>query len=53
MSRAARLEGPVLVIASGNRHKIRELAAMLAAARLQVLPQPEGLDIEETGATFA
>lgn len=53
MIRAVGDGGPLLVIASSNRHKIRELAAMLEAACLQVLPQPDGLEVEETGATFA
>lgn len=44
---------PVLVIASGNRHKIREMEAMLAPLELVMTPQPEGLEVEETGSTFA
>jgi non-canonical purine NTP pyrophosphatase (RdgB/HAM1 family) len=43
---------PVLVIASGNRHKVAEIGAMLAAVNLEVRQQPEGLDIEETGLTY-
>lgn len=43
----------MLVIASGNRHKIREMEAMLAPLELDVAPQPEGLEVEETGSTFA
>lgn len=42
-----------LVIASGNAGKLREFAALLADFPLQVRPQPEGLEVEETGATFA
>jgi len=42
-----------LVIASGNAGKVREFAALLAALPLEVRPQPEGLEVEETGATFA
>jgi XTP/dITP diphosphohydrolase len=42
-----------LVIASGNAGKIREFAALLAALPLTVLPQPEGLEVEESGTTFA
>ncbi|MEB3260049.1 MAG: RdgB/HAM1 family non-canonical purine NTP pyrophosphatase [Cyanobacteriota bacterium] len=42
-----------LVIASGNAGKVREFAALLAALPLAVRPQPEGLEVEETGATFA
>ncbi len=42
-----------LVIASGNAGKVREFAALLAALPLEVCPQPAGLEVEETGATFA
>ena len=42
-----------LVIASGNRHKVAEIASMLAVAEIEVLPQPPGLEIEETGTTYA
>ena len=42
-----------LVIASGNAGKVREFAALLADLPLVVRPQPEGLEVEETGATFA
>jgi len=42
----------VLVIASGNPHKVAELAAMLDDLPLQVRQQPEGLEIEETGSTY-
>jgi XTP/dITP diphosphohydrolase len=44
---------PVLVIASGNPGKVREFAALLAELGLDVRPQPEGLEVEETGHTFA
>ncbi|MCX5931080.1 MAG: RdgB/HAM1 family non-canonical purine NTP pyrophosphatase [Cyanobacteria bacterium] len=44
---------PVLVIASGNHHKIQEMEAMLASLDLLVIPQPEGLEVEEIGSTFA
>ncbi|MFM2159135.1 MAG: RdgB/HAM1 family non-canonical purine pyrophosphatase [Cyanobacteriota bacterium] len=43
---------PVLVIASGNSHKVAEISAMLDAVDLLVDRQPEGLEIEETGATY-
>jgi non-canonical purine NTP pyrophosphatase (RdgB/HAM1 family) len=43
---------PVLVIASGNPHKVAEITAMLDAVRLEVRRQPEGLEVEETGATY-
>jgi XTP/dITP diphosphohydrolase len=42
-----------LVIASGNAGKMREFASLLADLPLAVQPQPEGLEVEETGATFA
>ncbi|MFM7269792.1 MAG: RdgB/HAM1 family non-canonical purine NTP pyrophosphatase [Cyanobium sp.] len=42
-----------LLIASGNAGKIREFAALLADLPLEVLPQPQGLEVEETGTTFA
>jgi XTP/dITP diphosphohydrolase len=42
-----------LVIASGNTGKIREFAALLADLPLEIRAQPEGLEVEETGATFA
>jgi non-canonical purine NTP pyrophosphatase (RdgB/HAM1 family) len=42
-----------LVIASGNPYKVAEIAAMLEMVDLEVLPQPAGLEIEETGSTYA
>jgi len=42
-----------LVIASGNAGKIREFASLLADLNLEIQPQPEGLEVEETGSTFA
>jgi XTP/dITP diphosphohydrolase len=42
-----------LVIASGNAGKIREFAALLADLPLEIRAQPEGLEVEETGTTFA
>jgi len=42
-----------LVIASGNPHKVAEIAAMLEMVELEVVPQPAGLEIEETGSTYA
>jgi XTP/dITP diphosphohydrolase len=41
-----------LVIASGNPHKVAEIAAMLGDLPLQVRQQPQGLEIEETGTTY-
>jgi XTP/dITP diphosphohydrolase len=42
-----------LVIASGNAGKVREFAHLLAGLQLEIRPQPEGLEVEETGDTFA
>jgi len=42
-----------LVIASGNAGKIREFAGLLAHLPLEVRQQPEGLEVEETGSSFA
>lgn len=44
---------PTLVIASGNPHKIEEIARMLDATGLRVAGQPRDLEIEETGTTYA
>ncbi len=44
---------PVLVIASGNPHKVAEIRSMLELVDLTVLQQPEGLEIEETGDSYA
>lgn len=41
-----------LVIASGNAGKVREFGALLADLGLETQPQPEGLEVEETGSTF-
>jgi XTP/dITP diphosphohydrolase len=41
------------VIASGNAGKVREFAHLLAELQLEIRPQPEGLEVEETGDTFA
>jgi XTP/dITP diphosphohydrolase len=52
----------VLVIASGNAGKLREFTAVLGGPmvtrngrqlHLEVRPQPPGLEVEETGASFA
>ncbi|MCT0223963.1 RdgB/HAM1 family non-canonical purine NTP pyrophosphatase [Synechococcus sp. CS-1328] len=47
----------VLVIASGNAGKLREFTTLLGDLRLgvplEVRPQPQGLEVEETGTTFA
>ena len=42
-----------LVIASGNAGKLREFGQLLAGLGLEIQPQPAGLEVEETGATFA
>lgn len=42
-----------LVIASGNAGKVREFQHLLAGLNLAIEPQPEGLEVEETGSTFA
>ena len=42
-----------LVIASGNAGKLREFAGLLEHLPLMVRPQPEGMEVEETGLTFA
>jgi XTP/dITP diphosphohydrolase len=44
---------PALVIASGNAGKVREFAHLLADLQLEIRPQPEDLEVEETGDTFA
>lgn len=44
---------PRLVIASGNPHKVAEISAMLAMVEIAVVQQPRGLEIEETGHTYA
>jgi non-canonical purine NTP pyrophosphatase (RdgB/HAM1 family) len=47
------LSFPALVIASGNPHKVAEIASMLEVVNLRLLEQPRGLEIEETGSTYA
>lgn len=42
-----------LVIASGNAGKIREFAALLADLPLEIRSQPQGVEVEETGSSFA
>ena len=41
-----------LVIASGNEGKIKEFQKLLEDFPLDLLTQPQGLDIQETGKTF-
>ncbi len=40
------------MIASGNPHKVAEIAGMLSDLPLEVQQQPDGLSIEETGSTY-
>ena len=42
-----------LVIASGNAGKVREFQHLLAELNLAIEAQPDGLEVEETGSTFA
>jgi XTP/dITP diphosphohydrolase len=44
---------PTLVIASGNAGKVREFGHLLAGLELEIRAQPEGLEVVETGRTFA
>jgi XTP/dITP diphosphohydrolase len=41
-----------LVIASGNAGKVEEFRAYLADFGVTLIPKPDDLDVEETGATF-
>lgn len=50
----ASLNSPLpLVIASGNAGKIKEFQRLLADIPVQVLPQPPGMEVEESGDSFA
>jgi len=42
-----------LVIASGNAGKVREFGQLLEGLGLNTQPQPAGIEVEETGDTFA
>jgi XTP/dITP diphosphohydrolase len=42
-----------LVIASGNAGKVKEFQHLLAGLNLPIESQPDGLEVEETGSTFA
>lgn len=46
-------ERRALVIASGNAGKVSEFSHLLADLDLEIRAQPEGLEVEETGDTFA
>jgi XTP/dITP diphosphohydrolase len=52
-AKAVAEDRPVLVIASGNAGKVREFGHLLADLGLEIRPQPEALEVEETGTTFA
>jgi len=52
VGRAGAATVPVLVIASGNPHKVEEIRAMLELVDLEVRQQPRDLEIEETGSTY-
>ena len=43
----------LLVIASGNAHKVTEISAMLEGTAVDVRQQPRGVEVEETGSTYA
>lgn len=43
----------VLVVATGNPGKLKEMQAALAGLEWELTLKPEALDVEETGATFA
>ena len=44
---------PILTIASGNPKKVSEIYEMLNVLHLEVKKQPNHLDVEETGETYA
>ena len=46
-------QAKVLIIASGNAGKVREFSHLLATLDLEIRPQPPGLEVDETGKTFA
>ena len=41
-----------LIIASGNRGKIKEFSRFLDQLPLNIIPQPDGFEVEEKGETF-
>jgi len=43
----------ILVVATGNPGKLREMAAYLVDSGWELMLKPEDLEVEETGATFA
>ncbi|MEA5620447.1 RdgB/HAM1 family non-canonical purine NTP pyrophosphatase [Cronbergia sp. UHCC 0137] len=43
----------ILVVATGNPGKLREMQAYLADSGWELILKPEDLDVEETGETFA
>lgn len=44
---------PVLIVATGNPGKLKEMQAHLTGLNCELRLKPEELDIEETGSTFA
>jgi len=46
------LDNLPLVIASGNKGKISEFKKLLDEFHFELLTQPDGFEIEETGKTF-
>lgn len=47
------IDKSVIVLASRNQHKLREIRTLLRGLRIRLLPLPEGIPpVEETGATF-
>lgn len=44
---------PVLIVATGNPGKLKEMQAYLTGLNCELRLKPEDLDIEETGRTFA
>ncbi len=51
--RGARSTMTVLVVATGNPGKLKEMQSYLAGFDWELTLKPEELDVEETGATFA
>ncbi|MFN6159782.1 MAG: non-canonical purine NTP pyrophosphatase, partial [Dolichospermum sp.] len=43
----------LLVVATGNTGKLREMQAYLVDSGWELTIKPENLDVEETGETFA
>ncbi len=43
---------PIITIASGNPKKVAEIASMLGPLDIEVIKQPNDLDVEETGSSY-